>query len=155
MCLSFMHKIYECMCDYEILSVKKKKKGSTSNIKTIISHMLLRDSSYTQTEISKESNEDRIVRSAGGFYEFFLKSEYTRKRLVMDLVESNTTHNIDIRWNYASQVQFSEDENFLLLDETGFNMHGQETMAIRQRMQKRVRFLRQTSEKSQFLGSNK
>ena len=119
-----INKISEGLTDEQILLPKKgRKKNEFSEIKSKISQILLKDSSFNQSEISQQLKDFGIIRGPSTVCRTLKKMEYTRKRLVKIPEERNAPRNIDARQKYAREVQFIGNEHLIFLDETGMNLH--------------------------------
>lgn len=110
--------------DQEILETKKGRKVKEFTMeKSKVSTILMRDSSFTQKELSEQLADDNLIMSTSSVCRLLKKMEYTRKRLVKIPEERNSARIIDIRQNYAREIQFVSDVNLVFLDETGVNLH--------------------------------
>jgi len=119
-----INKICEGKRDEEIIgSGSGRRPQGASSVKSKISQILLRDSSYSQHEIVEELACNDIVRTQSGVSRMLKKMNYSRKRLVKIPVERNNPRNIDLRQVYARAINFIPVENLVFLDETGVNMH--------------------------------
>ena len=110
----------------DILSVKKGPKFKENNvIKNQIMFCLSQVSSYCQTEIVENLKTTGIVCSYSFVSRILNKMNITRKILTKNPIERNCKRILDSRQSYARDVINYSSEQFLYLDETGFNLHTQ------------------------------
>jgi len=125
--LQTSYKIYNKICDglkdEEIINKTGRPKTEKLAIQNQVSQILLRDSSFTQSEISAALHETGTVLSQSTVSRILKDMGYTRKRLVIIPEERNAPKNIDARQIYAREIQFVADTNLVFLDETGMNLH--------------------------------
>lgn len=121
---SLHKKIADGKTDEEILmTTKGRPKSEHAMIKQEIATLLLQDNSFNQKEIADELERKNILISQPTISRMLKNMNYTRKRLVKVSAERNSPVNINIRQEFARNIEFICDSNFVFLDETGCNLH--------------------------------
>ncbi|KAF7684931.1 hypothetical protein CDIK_4320 [Cucumispora dikerogammari] len=116
-------KILDGLSDGEIIIKKGRKYVSNIETQTHLCAIVQSDNALTQRGISNVLAEAGLSKSQPTISRMLKKANITRKRLTLVPAERNSPRILDLRYNYAIEMNVISLDRFVFLDETGFNLH--------------------------------
>lgn len=120
---SIVKKIKDGLNNDEIIRKKGRKFKNSHEIRNAITAVVNEDNSLTQTGYADSLNTLGIQISQSTISRTLKCIGISRKRLSLIPIERNNSRVIELRYNYARELNNYTNEQLVYLDETGFNLH--------------------------------
>ncbi|KAF7684872.1 hypothetical protein CDIK_4379 [Cucumispora dikerogammari] len=122
--LRTVKKIIDGKTDLEICNFSKRKsRRETTVLYSKLASIVDTDNLLNQTGMKFLLEKDNIIRSQPTISRSLKRMNISRKILSRVPSNKNSPRVLELRYSYARECELFSSENFVYLDETGFNLH--------------------------------